>query len=162
MPHASHRLDLLILPSQLDTAVDVSAVAGLFREWGVDAQGRTADDCTVVLRGCKRIWLDQPGRLILYGNQTGGFRVSCPTNGNNIARAFSVAHRAWKAGQPRSLTCPGCGQCHGLELCDFQPAAAFSNWAVVLGDVGDTSLTPCAMAQVKRALGETQLILRRP
>ena len=162
MPHASHRLDLLILPSQLDQALDVAAVAGLFKAWGVDGQGRTADNRAVVLGGCKRIWLDQPGRVILYGNQSGGFRVSCPKNGSNIAREFSVAHRRWKAGAPRSLNCPGCGERHGLEACAFHPAAAFSDWAVVFGDVGDTALMPRAIAQVKRALGETQLIMRRP
>jgi hypothetical protein len=162
MPHASRRLDLLVLPKDVDQPLDESAVSGLFEGWGVDIRGHSPQASSLVEGGCKRIWLDQPGRLWLYGNQAGGFRVRCPTKGDNISAAFGRAHRAWKDGSPRTFDCTVCGAVHPLEACHFEPPAAFARWAVVFSDVGAPVLSAGTEAQLMAVLGPIQLIGRRP
>jgi len=155
-------MDLLIVPKVLDQPLDEAALETLFRRWGVDPNGRTARSHDIVDGGCRRIWLDQPGRLLLYANQSGGFRVRCPESGDNIAQAFGRAHREWKVGGLRFLKCPACGQEHPLEACVFEPPAAFAEWAIVLSDVGGLELGTGIEDQVSDAIGPFQLIARRP
>ena len=162
MPHASHRMDLLIVPEALDQPLDEAALEALFRRWGVGPNGRSDRTQTIVEGGCRRIWLDKPGRVLLYANQSGGFRVRCPESGDNIAQAFGRAHRDWKAGGSRTVGCPSCDQEHPLEGCVFEPPAAFSAWAIVLSDVGGVQLGTEFDAHVRDTIGPFQLIARRP
>ncbi len=162
MPHASHRLDLLVLPKTLDQPLNEEAVVRLFRGWGVGQEGRTNQDQDLVDGGCRRVWLDQPGRLMLFGNQSGGFRVRCPETRDNISMVFGQAHRAWKSGAERTLKCPACSRSHALEACVFEPPAAFSTWAIVFSDVRGVELMPGVSAQIEQTLGPFKVVLRRP
>jgi hypothetical protein len=162
MPHASHRLDLLIVAAQPSQAVDVARVNDMFRGWEIDERGRSDTLNELVEGGCARVWLDQPGRMLLYANQTGGFRVQCPDCGDNIARTFGLAHRAWKQGAVRSLVCSGCGVTHALESVELNPPGAFSSWAIVFSGVGGNALQVHAKQAIEAAVGEHRVILRRP
>ena len=77
------------------------------------------------------MWVDRPGRVWLYGNQSGGFRVQCPETGQNIAQEFESPTEPGKGGGPRSMQCPSCGGVHALERVEFVPPAAFATWALV-------------------------------
>lgn len=161
MPHASHRMDLLVVPCDLEQGLDEEAVSRLFSAWGLDAQGRSLESDRFVEGGCARIWVDRPGRLWLYGNQSGGFRVVCPVNGQSISKRFGQAHRDWKAGGPRTLECL-CGETHALEDCVGRPPMAFAQWALVFSAVGGSRLTERASRDAFRAFGEHAVVLRRP
>ena len=162
MPHASHRIDLLVLPKDPDQPLDEEAMTALFEAWGVDERGRVADHREPIAGGCKRVWVDRPGRVWLYGNQSGGFRVRCPVTQDNIAKSFGSAHRAWKNGGARVVLCPSCGNTHPLEDVQFAPPAAFARWALVFSDASSSVLHSSTMAQICEALGPTQSIIRRP
>ena len=162
MPHPSHILDLLIVGAQPDQPVDVDGVKVLFEGWKVDDLGRSEMLTALIDGGCARVWLDQPGRLLLYGNQSGGFRVQCPHCKDNLAPAFGRAHRAWKQGAERSLVCPGCDKSHALESVVLNPPGAFSSWAIVFSDVGAPTLQPHARRAITEAIGAHRTILRRP
>ena len=162
MPHASHRLDLVIVPQDLEQTLHEATIQALFESWGVDSRGHTGKADQIVAGGCRRIWLDQPGRLWLYGNQSGGFRVQCPRCQDNISAAFGRAHRAWKQGSERVVECPSCGSVYGLEDCDFRPPAAFAHWAIVFADVGSGELQAEVSDQLTAAIGAFQVIIRRP
>jgi hypothetical protein len=162
MPHASRRIDLLVLPPDPDQPLDETAVSTLFRTWGVDDRGHVDHPERLMAGGFKRVWVDRPGRVWLYGNQVGGFRVLCPETRENISGAFGRAHRAWKAGSERTVDCPACGSVHALEGCEFVPPAAFARWALIFSDASSAVLTPEAEDQLTQALGKTRVILRRP
>ena len=162
MPHASHRIDLLVLPVDPNQPLDESAVAELLSIWGVDDRGRPGDPEQLMSGGCKRVWVDRPQRMWLYGNQSGGFHVRCPETGESIARDFGVAHRAWKTGGPRAMVCPSCGSTHPLEYVQFVPPAAFARWAVVFSDASSAVLSPDTVGHIEDALGRTRCIIRRP
>jgi hypothetical protein len=162
MPHASHRLDLLIVAAQPSQTVDEARVNDMFRGWEIDERGRSDTLNELIEGGCARVWLDQPGRILLYANQSGGFHVQCPGCGENIARTFGLAHRAWKQGAVRSLVCPGCGVCQALEAVELNPPGAFSSWAIVFSGVGGSTLLPHAKQTIGAVVGEHRVILRRP
>ena len=162
MPHASHRIDLLVLPIDPEQSLPEAQIGRLLADWGVDDRGQMIQSTILLEGGCKRVWVDRPGRVWLYGNQSGGFRVQCPETGQNIAREFGVAHRAWKGGGPRSMQCPSCGEVHPLERVDFVPPAAFASWALVFSDAGSSTLSAAVLTQIDRALGPTRCIIRRP
>ena len=161
MPHASHRLDLLVVPINPHEPLDEGVTARLFDEWGLDGGGRCENMERFIEGGCNRIWMDRPGRLWLYGNQLGGFRVRCPDTNTLISSEFGRAHRAWKAGAERVLACP-CGSDHGLDACIFSPPAAFATWAVVFSDIGGTALTPLGESSLHAAVGPYRVLTRRP
>jgi len=161
MPHASHRLDLLVVPTDPHTPLDEAVTARLFDGWGLDHNGRSENLERFVDGGCNRIWMDRPGRLWLYGNQLGGFRVQCPETNVLVSAEFGRAHRAWKAGAQRALACP-CGSDHPLEACIFSPPAAFATWAIVFADIDGTSLTPLAKSSIQEAIGPYRVLTRRP
>ena len=162
MPHASHRLDLLVVAFSPDQAIDHARVQALFDEWGVDELGRTSNQNEVVTGGCVRIWLDDPGRLVLYANQSGGFRVFCPSCAANTSSSFGAAHRAWKQGGERRFRCSTCQCSHKLEDARIQPPGAFSSWAIVFADVTGTDLTEAAKASLQHVIGDYRVVLRRP
>ena len=161
MPHASHRLDLLALPSDLNSAPDESAFAALSLRWSLDARGKSGDSAALVEGGCRRVWFDRPGRLMLYANQTGGFRARCPANSAIVSSEFGRAHRAWKAGGPRTMACV-CGAEHALEHVVLQPAGAFAQWAVVFSSAEGLGLTDRAMGDLVELFGPIRTIVRRP
>jgi len=154
-------MDLLVVPCGMDQVLDDESISRLFSEWGLDAQGRLVDSGRLVEGGCARIWIDRPGRLWLYGNQAGGFRVVCPVNGQSISQRFGQAHRDWKAGGPRTLECV-CGSTHALEDCVGRPPMAFGHWALVFSAVGGSRLTDRASRDVSRVIGDHSIVLRRP
>ena len=161
MPHASHRLDLLVVPTDLHHSIDEAQTARLFAGWGLNSVGRSESMERLIEGGCNRIWLDRPGRLWLYGNQLGGFRVYCPESKALISAEFGRAHLAWKTGAARMLTCP-CGTEHALEDCVCSPPAAFATWAIVFADVESISLTPLVDSSIQAAIGPYRVVTRRP
>ena len=84
-----------------------------------------------------RVRVDDPGRIVLYANQQGGFRVTCPDEGRNVVPAFSAALTAWKRGGPRSMSC-SCGRSHALERLSYEPDAAFGSAALIVANVAST------------------------
>ena len=162
MPHASHRMDLLVVAARPEQMVDLASVRGLVESWGVDDRGRMPNAEAVIPGGCARVWLDVPGRVILYANQSGGFRASCPACGENIAGAFGRAHLAWKRGGDRRLACHACRVDTPLEDVVLQPPGAFSTWAIVFSGVDGTALSRPAEAAIRAVVGDFQVVLRRP
>ena len=162
MPYPSHRLDLLIVAARPDQPVDVARIHALFERWGLNDQGRSDDLESIIEGGCARVWLDQPGRILLYANQTGGFRVRCPGCSTNLAGPFGVAHRGWKRGGPREVACMACQTTHALEDVVLQPPGAFSSWAIVFSAVNRTTLPPDTLMAIEDAVGEHCVIVRRP
>jgi hypothetical protein len=161
MPHASHRMDLLVVPRDLEHPLDSGAVEALFVRWGIDNGGRSPQVAELIEGGCQRVWLDRPGRLLLYANQSGGFRVQCPVNGDNISARFGRAYRNWKAGGERRVLC-SCGAEHALEDCVFNPPAAFASWAIVFGGAEGAKLLARATADLSELIGDHRTVLRRP
>lgn len=161
MPHASSRIDLLVVPVDSRRAVDERAVMQLFGRWSLNERGRGPTMSSIVDGGCERIWLDRPGRIVLYANQTGGFRVRCPDKGINISAEFGRSHREWKCGGPGLVDCP-CGTRHDLEACVLQPPGAFASWAIVFASTEGLALTDQAARDVREALGPYRVVLRRP
>ena len=162
MPHASQRLDLLVVAATPEQRVDAPAVRALFDEWCLDEHGRTPNNMTIVEGGCARVWLDEPGRTILYANQSGGFRVFCPFCRANISSAFGVAHLAWKREGLRQFVCSHCTRSVQLEDAELKPPGAFSAWAIVFSDVETADLTVSAKRALRRSIGEYRVVLRRP
>ena len=162
MPHASHRMDLLVVAARPEQTMDIARVRKLLHSWGVDDRGRLSDASVLIAGGCARIWIDVPGRVTLYANQTGGFRASCHACNENLASTFGRAHLAWKRGGERSLLCPGCGKVIPLEAVNLNPVGAFSSWAIVFSGAGGTELGAVAQETIRGAVGEYQVVLRRP
>ena len=161
MPHASHRLDLLALPSDLNSPANETAFIALAERWGLDARGESGDSHALVEGGCRRVWFDRPGRLMLYANQTGGFRARCPDTAALVSAEFGRSHRAWKAGGPRTMACV-CGGVHPLEDVVLQPAGACARWAVVFSSAEGLGLTKRARGDLEELFGPVQVIVRRP
>jgi hypothetical protein len=161
----SHRLDLYIVPKDPESNPR-EAVAGLLDHWMaqriVDSAGLAESNASALVPGgFRRVRVDDPGRVVLYANQMGGFRVACAEEPGNIVAAFRSALSAWRGGGPRSLDCPACGAIHPLEALAYAPPAAFGRVSVVVADVEDADLTPEATSAVSAHLGEWTLIRRR-
>ena len=153
MPHVSRRLDLLIVSTDLErvfTRTEFETFCALLPEKRAVIQG-----------GFERVWLDQPGRMLLYANQQGGFRVHCPVNKDNIAGTFGRALVAWKGGAARALRCSACGEQHQLETCELRPPGAFACSAIVFSDVEGTALSAEVGAVLTDTLGPVRVVLRR-
>lgn len=165
MPHPSHRLDLLVVPADPETEIAQAAFERLVQSWEAsgwirgDAPGPGVDD--LLPGGFSRIWRDDPGRVVLYANQQGGFRVRCPRTAANISPAFGAALVTWKHGEPRVLDCPGCGEPHALEDCELRPRGAFARGAIVFADATSLALTDTARAALAGALGPVETVIRR-
>ena len=165
MPKVSHRIDLVVVSVEPELLVLESVVSGLQQRWEDNRLllgDQIGDDPNgLISGGFKRLWLDQPGRMMLYANQQGGFRVSCPQKGGNIAKAFETALRAWRKSGPRSLVCPVCHAEHPLEACTLSPPGVFGSSAIVFSDVGGVQLTGRARADLLEAIGPFHVVLRR-
>lgn len=165
MPHASHKLELLWVPNDPERPLDMGSIDALFGVWSArgliegDAPGRKANE--LIKDGFVRIWIDSPGRMWLYANQQGGFRVECPQCHEQIAGEFNRAFRDWKLGSARSLECPHCGSQPDLNDCHHRPDAAFAHWAVVLSGVQSLELGQGIQEEVEAALGGVKTVIRR-
>ncbi len=126
-PRASSRLRLFVLrgPNDTATAGELLAVFGALMPHAV-AYG---------------------GRERFFANGQGGFRVACPLDDRLLAGPFRVAIEAWRAGGPRSLSCP-CGQEHDLDALRFEPPAGFAREAVVVNDAPSAELAADTLAAV--------------
>jgi len=165
VPHPSHRIDILLVPDDPELVIRTAVFDELGQRWAKsgwlrkDGPGPNVDG--LVPGGFKRMWLDHPGRVVLYANQQGGFRVACPKTGDNIAAAFGLAVKRWRSGGARELECLACAGTHGLEACEMAPPGAFGASAIVLSDAQGISLTQKACAAVHEAIGPFHLVLRR-
>ena len=154
MPHASHRLDLVLLPVDPEAEPDRPAFADFANRWS----GRLEQ---AIVGGARGLRLDDPGRVSLYANQQGGFRVRCPRSGENLASAFSAAVERWRSGAPRAMCCPACGEEHALEEITLIPPGGFARFAVVFVDAATLNLEPEPRAELESALGPLREIARR-
>ena len=116
----------------------------------------------IVHGGIDRIWLDQPGKLILYANNQGGFRVHCPTTNQPVAREFSKALTKWRQETgPRSMPCPACGHTHDLDALQVAPPIQFANGALVFSGVNDIDLTVEATQDIHSFIGPFKVVMTR-
>jgi hypothetical protein len=157
-PRARHRIDVLLVPEALGHEPDRAAFEAILSGW--ESSGRVRDG-SLIRGGFRRVWLDVPGHVALYANQQGGYYVRCPVSQGNIARAFSRAVQAWRAGGERQMHCPECGQEHPLEAVVLAPPGAFARGAVVFSDVGSLDVGPAVQQELQEVLGESRLIVRR-
>jgi len=150
-PRPGHHLDLFLVPHgglPADDALD-RALAPL------DDPGAAA---AIVDGGFRGVRVDRPRRRTLYANRQGGFRVSCPACGNNLAPDFGAALTAWREGGASSVGCSACGAISSLEALDFAPQAAFGDGAVVLVDARSFGLTASGQATFRDLLGPFELV----
>lgn len=162
MPHASHRLDLALLPVDPELAAPRAALDALRDRWR--ARGWLDQDgpgpVPLIAGGFRRFWLDDPGRVALWANQQGGFQVRCPTTGANAAMDFTRGVEAWRRGAPRRAIC-ACGEVHPLEDFTLRPPGGFARFALVFADVGSLDLDPAARAELSSAVGPLRDVVRR-
>jgi len=165
MPHPSHRLDLLVVPADPEAEIERAAFERLLESWEatgwIEGDGPGPAVGELLPGGFARVWRDDPGRVVLYANQQGGFRVQCPDTEAIISPAFGAALVAWKHGEQRVLDCPGCGEPHALEDCELRPHGAFGRGAVVFADAASTLLSSNARAALAEALGPVDVVIRR-
>lgn len=163
MPHASHRVDLLLVPLEIERDAPRLAFAALLTRWR--AQGRLVGNAPgpvpLVPGGFDCLRLDDPGRVSLYANQQGGFQVRCPATAANAAAAFGRGVEAWRAGGPREADCPRCQRPHALEDYELRPPGGFARFAVIFADAVTLDLDAEARAELERALGPLRDIARR-
>ncbi len=166
MPHASHRLDLLLVPTDPERAPPLEGWEELRARWSArgwlegERPGPSAD--ALIPGGFARAWLSVAhGQGALYANQQGGFRPSCPRNGEPVARALASAVQAWVEGGPRRMRCPACGEEHPLEELRLAPPGAFGRFALAFAEVSALELAPRALAEAEGALGPLRTVLRR-
>ena len=165
MPHTSHRIDVVVVSVEPELEILETAFDGLRQRWedgGLLTGDDVGDDPNGLIQGgFMRLWLDVPGRVVLYANQQGGFKVVCPRTGRNMARQFQEALMRWRSGGDRSLSCEHCSDCHLLEHCEMAPPGAFGSTAIVFSDAADIRLTERASSDIREAIGAFKVILRR-
>lgn len=162
MARATHRLDLLLVPG-LDVPIErAHEVLSALVQSGVCEPGGDAgpEGTAWVPGGFARIYVERPQGLTLFANRTGGFRVQCPDTAAPIVASFQQAMGRWRAGGPRTLSCPACDAIHDLDQLGFQPPAAFGTWALVTADAGSPELCAEARAQVEALIGPTRRVWR--
>ena len=161
MPHPTHRLDLLLVPT--DLARGPERVSAAFED--LVAREVVASDGTpgvhgswLVARGFGRVRADQRDRPGLYANQQGGFRASCPSCSDNAVPAL---HRALGRSEVE-VQCGPCGWVGHVSELDYRPAAAWGQAALAIHDAGEAQLTPQARGWLDEALGAWCFVWRRP
>ena len=157
-PRARHRIDVLLVPEELECEPDRDAFAVVLAGW--ESTGHFLDG-SLISGGFRRVWLDVPGYMALYANQQGGYYVRCPKTQGTIARAFSAAVQTWRAGGEREMRCPECEQVHPLEAVVLAPPGAFAMGAVVFSDAGSLDLGASVQEELRGVLGESRVIVRR-
>jgi hypothetical protein len=158
------RLDLLLVPTALDAPPDRgAALIARLREVGAIATDGTPGPMAERWSPHRfaRVRLEDPGAVVLWSNRQGGFRVRCPRTGEPIAAVFAAALGAWRAGGPRELACPSCGETHPLEAVPADPAIALGPWAIATIDIDGTTLSAGASRWIEEAVGDVSVVLRR-
>lgn len=165
MPHASHRLDLVLVLDDPEREPDPRAWAALRERWtarGWLRDGRPGPGAEqLIAGGFERVTMSMPEKVTLYANQQGGYQVYCPRCDRSLAAQFAVAHERYKAGGPRAMRCPGCETFSALEDLRFAPDAAFARGALVISDVNSLDVEPAAKAEIEAAFGGVRNVLRR-
>lgn len=157
-PRARHRVDLLLVPTDMNRRPDATAFAALHEDW--EATGRLQDS-SLIDGGFRRVWLDNPGFVSLYANQQGGFSAHCPTTEQRVTRAFGRAVQGWRDGQPHAMVCPACQNTHRLTDVRLRPDGAFARCAVVFTDVDSIRLGDTVQDMLQSVLGESRIVVRR-
>ena len=159
----SHRLDVCLLAASPDRPLgDDSPWQPLIDRGVIQSDGRPGASATwLVAGGFERARLEKWDRAHLYSNRQGGFRVCCPTTRDNLIPSFHTAIRDWRAGGERSLNCPSCDEPHALEALDYQPAAGFGHFALIVGDAVSAGIQPEAQAWFAQRWGGLRTILQR-
>jgi hypothetical protein len=127
----THRLDIHLVPLDRGDAA-LLQVQELWDTWVADGflepSGKPGPRAqSLVDGGFVRARRDDPGTVVLYANQVGGFRVQCPTCDAALAREF-------RAQEP--TRCPSCGGVFEVEDLVCRPAVARGRASLVLADVG--------------------------
>lgn len=165
VPRPTHRIDLVVVSVDPECLISAEVFHGLLRGWGeaklLRRDGVGDDPSGLISGGFSRLWLDLPGRMLLYANQQGGFRVMCPQTGANIASEFGAALLGWRSGAARSLQCSSCSEAHALEGCVLAPPGAFGASAIVFSNVGDIQLSSRARSDLESAIGAFHVVVRR-
>ncbi len=162
MPRASHRLDLLLVPSGDDVGVVAAWRSALIAERVTNPEGRAGPEAArLVAGGFGTVRLDIPGRRTLYANAQGGFRVACPHCGQNQVPAFTDAMRRTDRSGNAEITCSGCNAVLPLEQLEFAPPAAWGWSALELSDVASSGLTPWGDALLRAMDPSFRVVARR-
>ena len=122
MPKASHRLNLRLLPPQIDDPLGDVVERLVEADYLLPIGAGYSPGKRTMLPGSFQVALvfqDPAPRF--YSPGQGGFRVRCPDCKNNLVPPFSVA----LTGQEKALVC-GCGRPWPLDALDFQPPCAVS------------------------------------
>ena len=163
MPRPSSRLDLAVVP--LGSAA-VTSARRLFEHFVqtdlCDAAGRPASRASTVGVGrFVRCRLDLPPGPVLYANQLGGFRVSCPACDGNVVPVFSAALKEAKSGGEGRLRCPSCEVQTAVAGLAFAPPAALGRAAVILATVDHFQIAPEMLSEIEAACGPVRVIAIR-
>ena len=133
MARPTHRLDIHLVPTQRDEQA-VGRVRALLQRWEeagwVDSNGMFRVEGP--FGRFKRVRIDDPGVVVLYGNSVGGFQVRCPSCGRSLARELKPF---------ASTQCPQCVGSFELEQLDCRPPVARGRASLVMVDV-ETAETP--------------------
>jgi hypothetical protein len=155
----------VVVSVEPESLISATAFHGLQQAWEKAKllRGDSAGDDPngLISGGFVRLWLDLPSRMVLYANQQGGFRVSCPQTGGNIAAEFGAALSRWRSGGPRSLECSACKLPHALESCVLAPPGVFGASAIVFSDAGDIELSSRTRSDLLSAIGSFHVVVRR-
>ncbi len=166
MPLNRSRVDVLCVPKDIDRVVDTAAWTDILTHWStaglVHAGQPTA---SFIEEGARGIRLDRPASRVVYGNQLGGFHVTCPSCGAGIARAFASAMEASRDDSSTvpiaSVRCPSCDVATSLPKVIARPPIQIGRCAVVFVDVGGVALTAQGRVAVEALLGPTAVVFRR-
>lgn len=144
-PHASRRLNLVLVPKDLDRTLDEAMLKIHWAQWQaqglITARGRKGPEGEQwVADGFVLLRVDRPPGVGVYGNRVGGFHVDCPSCEQPIAGPWGKAVQDLKAQGEWALSCPHCGRALGPNQARTLPVAAIARFALELRDVGSASL----------------------
>jgi len=160
------RVDVLCVPQDIDLSPASDSWDDALVRWSADGLV-CADRPTAqfIGGGAKGIRLDHPTGRVVYGNQLGGFHVTCPSCGAGLARAFASAMEAsrqdTRSSPVATVRCPRCDTATPLPEVDARPPIQIGRCAVVFVDVGGVELTDRGREAVEELLGPFAVIFRR-
>ena len=165
MPFPRDRLDLYCCQNEIEGTTTREAYQSLVDKWkaaGIIDASNTSNDDRLIKGGFERLWLDTPGKVVLYANNQGGFRVRCKACNNPIAREFSAALTRWRQQNgPRSLVCQSCKTDQILEEAQCNPPIRFASGAIVFSGVNSIDMTEEALAGLTETLGPFTVVMSR-
>lgn len=150
----SHRLNLYLVPAKAPDEERLDAGLAELSRLGVVSgmkPGPRAED--LVDGGFAMLRVDRPGRIVVYGNRQGGYRVRCPGCGANQVPAFSAALPTLSR-----VRCEACEREHPIRGLRYEPPVAFGALCVELRDVGAPELKPWGHELMRSALGDFDTI----